>query len=301
MNLRFVSLLILAMISWGFSWPIAKMIAHSVPIHVLVFWRFLMTFLSVIPLMFFLKIPFSLKSGKDYFDVLIGGIVYLLYNQFFFLGLEKGLPGAGGVLVTTLNPIVTFFIVALVLRRGISKRQSIGLFFGLIGGLTILKVWELNLEKLISSGNAFFLIASFVWALLSLNSQRSGKSMSPIAYSFYVYGIGSLIEFLISFKDPAFLHVWDLDGHFWLSIFYLSVISTTFGTTVYFYAATRLGSDIASSFIFIVPLSAYISSLLIMDELFQIPVIVGGCFAIIAVYLINSGKRQINIESIPEN
>ncbi len=110
-----------------------------------------------------------------------------------------------------------------------------------------------------------------------------------------------MIEFLISFNDPAFLYVWELGGHFWLSLFYLSVISTTFGTTVYFYAATRLGSDIASSFIFIVPLSAYISSLFIMDELFQIPVIVGGGFAIIAVYLINSGKRQIKIEPIPEN
>lgn len=301
MNLKFVVLLIVAMISWGISWPIAKLISNLVPIHVLVFWRFLLTFLSVIPLIFILQIPFRLKSGRDYLDVLVGGIIYTIYNQFFFLGLAHGLPGAGGVLVTTLNPIVTFFVVALIFRKGISKRQMLGLFFGLIGGMIILKIWEQSLDSLILSGNVYFLLCAFTWATLSLNSQRSGKNMSPIVYSLYVYAIGSVIEFIFSFGNPKLMDVWNLGGSFWWSVFYLSVISTTFGTTVYFYAATKLGSDIASSFIFIVPLSAYISSVFMLDEQVQVPVLIGGGFAVIAVYLINSGKRHLKIEIPPES
>lgn len=100
------------MVSWGISWPIGKMIAGTVPISVLVFWRFLATFLSVIPLLIVMRIPFKLKTGKDYWNVLIGGIIYTFYNQFFFMGLKNGLPGAGGVLVTTLNPIVTFLLLS---------------------------------------------------------------------------------------------------------------------------------------------------------------------------------------------
>ncbi|EMY62577.1 DMT family transporter [Leptospira terpstrae] len=291
MNLKFLLLLILAMVSWGISWPIGKMIAGTVPISVLVFWRFLATFLSVIPLLLVMRIPFKLKTGKDYWNVLIGGIIYTFYNQFFFMGLKNGLPGAGGVLVTTLNPIVTFFIVVLVQKKRISKRQVIGLFFGFMGGLVILQVWKISIDYLLLSGNLFFLLCSFVWATLSLNSQSTGKSMSPVTYSFYVYAVGSIIEFLFCFHDPNFWKVWDMGFHFWASIFYLTVISTTFGTTVYFYAATRLGPEIASSFIFIVPLSAYLSSFLILDEVIQIPVIIGGSLAILAVYLINSKKK----------
>ncbi len=300
MNIRFFLLLITAMVSWGISWPIAKVIANLVPIHVLVFWRFLLTFLSVIPLLFFLKIPYKLKASKDYLDVLIGGIIYTLYNQFFFLGLSNGLPGAGGVLVTTLNPIVTFFVVALILRRGVSKRQMIGLFFGLIGGLIILKIWEQSIDSLVQSGNLFFLLCAFTWAVLSLNSQRSGKKMSPVVYSLYVYGFGSIIEFLFTIGDSHLMDVWSFGAQFWLSVFYLSVISTTFGTTVYFYAATKLGSDIASSFIFIVPLSAYLSSIFMLGEEIQCPVLIGGGFAIIAVYLINSGKHHLKVNTPPE-
>ncbi|XDD54433.1 DMT family transporter [Leptospira sp. WS4.C2] len=292
MNLKFLLLLIFAMVSWGISWPIGKMIAGTVPISVLVFWRFFATFLSVIPLLLVMRLPFKLKTGKDYWNVLIGGIIYTFYNQFFFMGLKNGLPGAGGVLVTTLNPIVTFFIVVLVQKKRISKRQVIGLFFGFIGGLVILQVWKISIDYLLLSGNLFFLLCSFVWATLSLNSQSTGKSMSPITYSFYVYAVGSVIEFLFCFNDPSFWKVWSMGFDFWASIFYLTVISTTFGTTVYFYAATRLGSEIASSFIFIVPLSAYLSSFLILDEVVQIPVIIGGSLAILAVYLINSKQKR---------
>lgn len=280
------------MVSWGISWPIGKMIAGTVPISVLVFWRFFATFLSVIPLLLVMRLPFKLKTGKDYWNVLIGGIIYTFYNQFFFMGLKNGLPGAGGVLVTTLNPIVTFFIVVLVQKKRISKRQVIGLFFGFIGGLVILQVWKISIDYLLLSGNLFFLLCSFVWATLSLNSQSTGKSMSPITYSFYVYAVGSVIEFLFCFNDPSFWKVWSMGFDFWASIFYLTVISTTFGTTVYFYAAIRLGSEIASSFIFIVPLSAYLSSFLILDEVVQIPVIIGGSLAILAVYLINSKQKR---------
>ncbi|GBF51139.1 drug/metabolite transporter (DMT) family permease [Leptospira ryugenii] len=291
MRLRFYFLLVLAMLSWGISWPLAKMISVSVPIHVLVFWRFLCTWLSVIPLLLVLRIPIILPSGRDYFNVLIGGIIYTLYNQFFFLGLAKGLPGAGGVLVTTLNPILTFFLVSLVFRKGILKSQAIGLFVGLIGGLTILKVWEVNFADLVQSGNLFFLFASLTWAFLSLNSQKTGSRIHTLSYSFFVYAIGSVLEFLFSFREPSFLHVFQQNATFWWIIAYLSVISTTFGTTVYFFASTKLGSATASSFIFIVPLSAYLSSFFILEEKIQSHVFIGGSLAVIAVYLINHTNK----------
>lgn len=281
------------MVSWGISWPLAKMISNLVPIHVLVFWRFLATFLSVIPLLLWKRKSFRLSSGSEYLSVLLGGIIYSIYNQFFFLGLQNGLPGAGGVLVTTLNPIVTFFLVVLVHKKRITNRQALGLFIGFLGGLTILQVWKINWELLFLSGNLFFLMCSFVWATLSMNSQRTSKTMSPLTYSFYVYGIGSIIEFLFCFTEPSFFHVWDFGFQFWAIVLYLSVISTTFGTTVYFYAASNLGSEIASSFIFIVPLSAYISSYIILNETLQIPVMLGGAMAIMAVYLINSKSRVV--------
>lgn len=79
---------------------------------------------------------------------------------------------------------------------------------------------------------------------------------------------------------------------FWLNIFYLSAVSTTFGTTVYFFAASRYGSKMASSFIFIVPLSAVLGSVIFLQEKPDFIVIFGGFISLIAVYLINSHHQK---------
>lgn len=285
--LNFYFLLIIAMITWGLAWPFGKIIANSLPIHVLVFWRFVVTFLSILPLMFLFRVSFRLETWRDKVGVILGGILYGIYNYFFFKGLDLGLAGAGGVLVTTLNPVVTYLMVALLEKRQFSLVQMIGLLVGIVGGSCIIKVWSLDYEVFFSSGNAFFLLCAITWAILSINSQKMGKTISPIAFSFYVYLTGSIIEFLLSFQDPSFFNIQNMTKEFWISMLYISSISTAFGTTVYFFAATKLGSQTASSFIFLVPVSAYLSSFIAFGEDLQWNVILGGTLATLSVFIIN--------------
>jgi drug/metabolite transporter (DMT)-like permease len=74
---------------------------------------------------------------------------------------------------------------------------------------------------------------------------------------------------------------------FWISLFYIAVISTTFGTTVYLYASSKLGSSRASSFIFLVPATALFSSWLFLSEVPAWTTLAGGALAVAAVYTIN--------------
>ena len=80
------------------------------------------------------------------------------------------------------------------------------------------------------------------------------------------------------------------DSIFWWNLFYLASISTSFGTTIYFIASSRLGSAKASSFIFLVPASAMLSSWGILGEKPEWTTISGGLLAISAVYLLNRKK-----------
>lgn len=275
------------MIAWGVAWPFGKNISNSLPIHVLVFWRFVVTFFSIFPLMLLFRISFHLANWRDYAGVIIGGFLYCLYNLFFFRGLDLGLAGAGGVLVTTLNPVVTYLLVASIEKRKFSFVQIIGLAVGVLGGAFILDVPSLDWSLFFSSGNAYFLLCAFSWAILSINSQKMGKSISPIAFSFYVYLSGSFIELILSYNDPQFWNILHMTQDFWISLIYISSVSTAFGTTVYFFAATRLGSQTASSFIFLVPVSAYLSSMLMFGEKMQWNVILGGILATFSVIIIN--------------
>ena len=60
-----------------------------------------------------------------------------------------------------------------------------------------------------------------------------------------------------------------------------------FGTSIYFYASTRLGPKKASSYIFLVPFTAILFAIYFLDEPFQLSTILGGGLGVLSVYLIN--------------
>lgn len=276
------------MIIWGGGWASGKQIAGLTGLAVLLFWRFLFTFLGLIPLVYLFEKNLKIHKKAVVF-VVGGGLIMSVYNYFFFQGLRNGLAGAGGVLVTTLNPVLTFLLSSLITRHRLTKREAIGLTLGLLGGLVMIKIWRLSFNELILSGNLFFVLASISWACMTLISQYSAKVISAPKFSLYVHGIAALLSFSIAFNDD-WTGVLRFSGVFWLNIFYLSIISTAFGTTLYFAASQKLGSKTASSFIFIVPASALLCGIIFLKESADIVLLCGGGLSLAAVYLINAAK-----------
>jgi drug/metabolite transporter (DMT)-like permease len=87
----------------------------------------------------------------------------------------------------------------------------------------------------------------------------------------------------VEFKTILFIR----DQTFWLNLLFSSAIVTTLATTLYFYATTKLGAEKASSYIFLVPFAAALSSWLFLDETIHAHTITGGLIGIAAVYMIN--------------
>ena len=281
----FVFFMVISMIIWGGSWVSAKAIADTLPPETLTFWRFIITFISLAPILLFLKEPVRLnRHGLVY--TILGSVFMGLYLYVFFKGLTYGFAGAAGVLVTTMIPIITFALSVLFFRRSISARDFLGLTLGVIGGGIILQVWTLDANKIFMHGNLYFLLGAVLWALLTICSQKSGSSISPLFFNLFTSGFCAVLFFFLCLAHGT-LSIAGQDNLFWFNMIYLSVISSGLATTVYFFASNRLGSHRASSFVFLVPSSAVVFSWFFLGEQPRVSTIVGGLTAIIAVYLIN--------------
>jgi len=275
----------MAMTVWGLSWSNAKILGQYAPSSVLVFWRFLISTLTMVPVLIFSGQNLLINKKGVYFA--LGGAFFIsLYNLLFFAGTHLGSAGLGGVIVPTMNPILTFLGSILLFKIILSRKDIIGLLLGLIGCSIVLKVWSFSFDQMANSGNTYFVFASVCWAILTIISSRSHPFIQTLTFSFWVYFISAILYFPFIINQD-WINVFNLGWIFWINMISVSVGAMVFGTTIYFFGTKILGSEKASAFIFTVPLTAIIFSIILLGETLEFSTILGGLLAMTAVYLIN--------------
>jgi|UniRef100_UPI00404AAB04 drug/metabolite transporter (DMT)-like permease len=277
--------MLISMVIWGISWPSNHVLTQfGTPIDLGVM-RYFLVIISLFIVLIVIKTPFSIVR-KGIPTLVISGVLMAVYNFTFLQGLREGTAGAGGILVTTLNPIVAYGIGMLLSLKKPSKNETIGLVLGVIAGLIMLKIWS-NGSVFTEGGNTFFLLSAFIWAIMSKFTSRAKSYGNPFAFTWWMYvvTIGCLIPFMNVQAITTLIDITEL--RFWGNLLFGSIISTTFATTMYFYATSKIGAEKASSFIFIVPFTAAISAFFIQGEALQIHTIIGGIFGIGAVWMLN--------------
>ncbi|WP_276374453.1 DMT family transporter [Chryseolinea sp. H1M3-3] len=286
----FIIGMILSMTCWGFSWTSGKILSNYGDPLTISFLRFLVTFLSLVVILYFMKERMSI-SRNGYVDLFVAAALISLYTFLFFKGLTLGKPGAGGVLVTVLNPIITYAMSLVWAGRKPTRNEFFGLTLGLIAGVVLLKLIT-EAGEIFKAGNIFFLLASFTWAILSRFTARATRYGSSLSFSFWMYGISTLLMFLLSGWSASSETLSKSDFTFWGNLFFSATITTSLATTFYFVATSKVGASKASSFIFMVPFSAALGSWIFLGEIIQMHTMIGGILGIAAVYILNKKEAS---------
>ena len=278
--------MVFAMITWGYSWVGAKILGPYGHVSTKIFLRFFFASIALIPILLKYHIPFRIDK-KGFMFILWNSISLCSYNYFYFKSTHMGLAGVGGVLVTTLNPILTSLFVFSFLDKSSAKlKDFVGLIMGLTGGGIIMRLWEMDIALMFSSGNIFYILASCSWVSVTIASQKSKTHIHFLTFSFWSFLSASL--FSLSFCEiESISQTINYDSIYWLNIFLLSIVVMSFANTMYFFASSKIGAVKASSYIFVVPLTAIIFSKIILNEQVLYTTVLGGVLSVVAVYLIN--------------
>jgi drug/metabolite transporter (DMT)-like permease len=291
----FYFLLFLAMLSWGASWVNVKVLSSYINEFETMFLRFFITAITMIPIILVLKKSFKIDL-KSLGLVIVTSIVFICYMKYFFLGTKYGTASLGGAFVTTLIPINTFLILALFGEKKITKKDAFALFIGAIGVLTMLNIWSFKTDEIFLIQNLYFILASIFWPIITILSSKSTK-ISPIVFTFYLYTATSILN-IIFFVDISKIDYQSFDEIFYINLFVLTIIASTFANTIYFLGIEKLGAREVSSFIFFVPFAAIILSAFFLKEKITPSIIIGTILTIIAVQILNNIKirRKKKIE-----
>ncbi len=278
--------MVIAMTSWGASWVAAKILSNYITAQELIFYRYFITTVTLAPVLVYMKKSFKIDI-KTLSLALLASIFLVVYSIFFFDGTKYGTPGLGGAFVTTLTPILTFILLVSFFGKKLLKKDIFALVLGAIGVSTILDIWSFKLEDILVISNLYFIYASFSWSFLTITNSKL-KSIEHLVFTFYVYIFTTVIGYFITPFESG--NIFAFDYIFWINFLLISVVSTTFATSIYFVAITKIGTNEASSFIFLVPFNAIFLSWIFLDEPIYINTIVGTILTIIAVSILNNIK-----------
>ena len=272
----------LAMISWAVAWTNAKIVSEYLSFYNLVFIRFVLGFLSILPFVVLKKI--SLPKLNQLKHLIIPSLLFFSYNIAFFKGTNYGLAGKGAVLVTTLNPLITVIIMSLINKK-IFRKEVLGIAIGMIGGIIIMDLYNEGLIAIIDKGNLYFIICALSWGVMTVSINYAQKIINPYAFICLCYLLVSIIT--IPFIDINEIYSANFDFRFYLNFFFVSIGAMSFGTSIYMYYTPVLGPSKASVFIFSVPFIAMATANIFLNEAFTINIIIGGLLSLYAIYIVN--------------
>jgi len=284
-NLKLYLLLGFAMSLWGAGWIANKLVVYEANIIVLTFWRFFINFISFLPIIYILKIPVVINK-KALKITTISAIANMAFMLVAFLAVIEGFASRAGVIVPTLSPLITFLFVSFFFSSKFQKNHLIGLVLGLGGGMLLFEIWNFDLNTFLGDGSLYFILCAFLWSIVTIQSQKAQQYINPFIYTLVLTGIASLILFIMALPYDIWI-VFEKGLEFWLALGYLAFLGQTVATTIYYYASGKLGSTSASSFLFVVPVSALFFSWLVLDEIPTIYLILGGAMNLFGLYIIN--------------
>lgn len=281
----FYTLMFFAMFAWGVSWVSAKFLSTYINEYELIFLRNILTIITLVPILIYTKKYFKINL-KSLGLSLIASVLMILYMKYYFHGLQNGTASLGGTFVTTLIPIITFILMAMFFKKRITSKDIFALSLGVLGVLTIIHIWTFNLEQIFAPANIYFFLAAVFWSLITITSSRSTE-VSPIVFSFYMYVISTVLV-MIFFVDVNNIAFETFDTLFWFNMFIIAIVSTGFATTIYFIGIEKLGAKEVTSFIFLVPFFAIITSVIFLGESITLSIIIGTVLTIIALAILNN-------------
>lgn len=293
----FFFLLFIAMLAWGGSWVNVKILGHYISAYEMIFLRFGITAITMVPIIIWLKHSFKIDL-KSFGLVVLVALALIFYNKYYYLGTKFGTASLGGAMVTTMIPILTFVLLTLMGVKKVSSKDLFALGLGAVGVLTMLHIWTFDLAHILLIQNLYFIIAAFLWAVLTIISSKSTK-ISPIVFTFYMY-IMSVVLDCVLLVDVSAIPYASFDGIFWINMLLISLAASTFANTIFFLGIEKLGAAEVSSFVFLVPFSAIGLSAIFLDEKVDLFIIIGTILTLFAVKMLNNitilKRRRKNVE-----
>ena len=280
--------LIGATLFWALTPIFGRMLAgYSAP-YALAFGRFLVA--TAVLWVFLRASGERAQISRAHFGafLLLGLTGVFLHNVLVFMGVEHTEANRANVIFSTIT-IMIAMIDVLWYRQRLRRGMVGGILLGIVGTAIVVTdgaPWRL-IDGAMGLGDGLILLSAASWALYSVLGRPLLKIYSPLTLTFYASLSGTLMLAPFVVLDWAVLPRLTSDSKALAMIGFLGVLNSAVGFLWYYQAVARIGAVLTSAYINLVPIFGLLLSAILLGELPNAALLIGGALVLAALWLIN--------------
>jgi drug/metabolite transporter (DMT)-like permease len=293
--------LIASVTLWGGTWVSGRVLAQEMAPFPAAFLRFLVAsaFLFFLTARIEGRFP-RIRPGQLPAVLLLGLTGVFAYNAFFFGGLRTVTASRAALIIAAIPSLLAFFSAVFFGER-LTGRKVLGVTVSLAGAAVVIS--RGNPAALLAGGLArgdlYILGCVASWTAYSLAGKKVMESLSPFAAVTWSCIAGDALLLVPALYTGLLGEISGAGLMAWGNIAYLGVAATGIAFSWYYAGIKALGASRAGVFINLVPVVAVILASLILGEVPDAAVLIGGAVVIAGVYVTNRPPRKKNVPPEP--
>jgi drug/metabolite transporter (DMT)-like permease len=198
--------------------------------------------------------------------------------------------GLSGLLIS-FAPVFTVILSVLLLNEKAGPKVALALLLGILGTL-ILSMGSVNFRDLSSFyGPGEVVLAAAFYSLFTVLSKSLVQKYGAPSITIWSGLLGTAMMLpLLSASFITQAELLSLDG--WISVLYLSVLSTVLGYLLFFTLVSRGAVSRLSVQLYLIPVVSVIGGALLLGESVTIFTVIGGAMMLAAVAIITGLRRK---------
>jgi len=281
-------LLTMTMIFFSGAILVGRAIREDIPPLGLVFWRNVAAAAVLLPFMMprlRVQLPILVRHWKV---VVVLGITNSLTGQALLLLSLHTTTAINVGLIHATQPVIILTLAWVVLRDGVTLRQSIGVGVALIGVIAIVSRGEattlLALDFVI--GDLWILLAMVSWAIYAVLVKRVPGELHPFVLLLAITAIGGVAVFpfylgeAVLIGKPMPITLFSAS-----TVLYYSVVNSILGIVFLNIGIAHIGPGRAGVFFYLVPVITALGAVVLLGEEIKVYHLFGTVCALSGVYL----------------
>ncbi len=197
-------------------------------------------------------------------------------------------PGLAGLLVS-LGPVFITVLSAYALKEKITSNIALALILA-VSGACILSLGNLSASADGWIGPAELVVSAFAYAVFAVLSKPMIKKYGPLHVAIWA-GLAGTAMLAPLVSSSLIKQVDALSPVGWVSVLYLSLLSTVVGYSIFYTLVSRGAVSRLSIQLYLIPIISVIGGVLLLQESLTIFTIVGGGVTLLAIAVATKAKN----------